>query len=283
MSRKDLKSKADRFSGKNVVITGGSSGIGFETAVEFGKLGAHLFLIARNGDRLRQAEIGLRNRLGSQIRVKSFPADVALKGQIHTVIGRIAEQNGGLHTLINNAGVQLCGLLENNSVEKLEEVFRINYLGMLYSLKAAWPYLKKTADGHIGFVSSISGFLGLIGYSAYSPTKFAITGIAECVRMEAADHGIGVTVIFPPDTETPMLQYEYKSTLPECKALAKSMRVMTPNEVARKFVEGVLNNRFEVFCNLESRLIRATKAVWPGIYYKIVDHIIAEDRQERNL
>ena len=274
--------RENRFSGKNVLITGGSSGIGLEIAVEFGKLGANLFLVARNNDKLRDAKASIQPRVGRNVEIHALQADVGVREDIETVIRQVGEKYGGLHTLINNAGVSLVGLLEDIPVEKIEQNLRNNYLGMLYPLKAAWPYLKKSGDGHIGFVSSIAGFLGVIGFGGYAPSKFAVTGLAECVRMEAADYGIGVTVLFPPDTRTAMLQYERDNAPPESQALSKTAQVMAPDAVARKFVQGISKHRFEVICNVESRLIRLTKALWPGLYFKSLDAIVARDRRRRS-
>ncbi len=262
------------------MITGASSGIGLEIAMEFGKLGANLFLIARNPKKLEMASCILQEKYPA-ISIASFSADVSDPAQIQYVIQQIGESPNGIHTLINNAGILGLGGFEENSLQNLKEVMETNYFGAVYATKAAWPYLKKSKDGHIGFVSSVAGYTGLIGYSAYAPTKFALTGLAECLRMEAKDYGIGVTVVFPPDTSTPMLEYEQSHTLPECKALSQNARVMSPQDVARKFVQGILKYRFEVICNAESKIARVIRIVCPGIFFKMIDRIVEKDRRKR--
>jgi 3-dehydrosphinganine reductase len=276
--------KKARFSGKNVLITGGSSGIGLEIAIAFGRWGANLFLVARNKARLDEAEKKIKDRLlGTEVQVNTFQADVSVREQIEAVIHQVGNEDGGLHTLINNAGIFLPGLVEDNTLEDLEHIMRVNYFGMLYATKAAWPYLKAAQNGHLGFVSSVAGYTGMIGYGAYAPTKFAIAGLVECLRMEAADHRIGVTIVFPPDTDTPQLHYENANALPECLALKQSTQVMKPEVVAQKFVDGIVNYQFEVLCNFESRFIRWVKAMWPGLYFKILDNIVAKDRRKRRV
>ena len=274
--------KKERFSGKNVLITGGSSGIGLEIAMAFGRLGANLFLAARNKARLDEAEKKIRDRVGTDVQVYAFQADVSVREQIEAVIHQVGNGDGGLHTLINNAGVFLPGLVEDNTLEDLERIMRVNFFGMLYATKAAWPYLKAAPNGHLGFVSSVAGYTGMIGYGAYAPTKFAVAGLAVCLRMEAADYGIGVTIVFPPDTDTPQLHYENENTLPECLALKQSTQVMRPEVVAQKFVDGIINYQFEVLCNFESKYIRWVKVIWPGLYFKILDDIVAKDRRKRH-
>ncbi|MDH4129116.1 MAG: SDR family oxidoreductase [Spirochaetota bacterium] len=266
--------KTNRFLNKNVLITGGSSGIGLEVAIEFGKLGANLFLVARNKDRLLLAEQEIKSRINNNINIYSFQADVAQREQIETVINRVANEFGGIHTLINNAGIIICDRFENILIEEMEKVMKINYMGMLYALKAALPHIKKFNDGHIGFVSSVSGFIGTIGYSAYSPSKYAITGLAECVRMEVKEYGIGTTIVFPPDTNTPMLKYENENAIPEVKALKAKAKVISADKVAQKFVKGIIDRRFEVICDFSSKLARIIKGLKPSILYNAIDNIV---------
>lgn len=99
--------------------------------------------------------------------------------------------------------------------------------------------------------------------------------------MELKDHGIGVTVIYPPDTQTPLLEYEQAHTLDECRALSKNARVLEAESVARKLVEGIRKDRFEVLCNGESRLIKFMKGSWPGLYYSIVDKMVRDSRKQK--
>lgn len=268
-----------RFRHRNVVITGGSSGIGLAIAEQFAALGAKLVLIARRGEQLERAAQIVRSKNRAQ--VATFCADVGNREQIQRVIHKIGEEYGGIHTLIANAGFSYGGRFEDNAIERLEREMQVNYFGMVYAIKAAWPYIKAAEAGHLGLVSSVGGYLGAYGYSSYSPTKFAVTGLAECLRMEAADYGIGVTVLFPPDTDTPMLQRERENTLPECLALSSHSGLMQPEQVAQQFVAAVINYRFEVICNLESRLLRIYKALFPRRYYKFLDHIVARDRRRR--
>lgn len=271
--------RRERFSGRNVLITGGSSGIGLEIAKQFAAMGAHLFLVARNPGRLEQASREIKAH-GPGVKIATFSADVGSREQITGVVREVADGYGGLSVLIANAGTSFWGKLEDHAPEELEYAMRVNYFGMVYAIQAGWPYLKE-AQGHIGLVSSVGGYLGAFGYASYSPTKFAVTGLAECLRMEAADSGVGVTVVFPPDTDTPMLQQERERALPESKALGRHSGVMAADVVARKFVDGIVDYRFEVICNLESKLLRVWKALWPRRYYKFLDDIVDRDRRRR--
>ena len=270
-----------RFKDKNVLITGGSTGIGLAVAKEFGKHGANLFLIARNPERLEIAKKQILDTIPQAGKVVVFPIDVSIQNEVEMTVQRIIDQHSGIDILINNAGISFCGRLEDQSSEDHEKVLRINYLGALYTLKAVYPHLKTKPGSHIGFVSSVAGYLGVFGFSAYAASKFAVTGLAESIRNEAKDYGIGVTMIYPPDTDTPMYHQDIDSKLPECIALSESAKLVQPEEVAQKFLKGILKNKFEVFCNTESRLIRMLRFVLPNVYFKAVDGIIEKDRKKR--
>lgn len=238
-----------RFEDRNVVITGGSSGIGLETARRFTRLGARVHDLSR--------------RTG---------VDVTDQAAVTAAIRAIGD-DGGIAALVCNAGVMRVGRLGELSLDDFELVLRTNYLGTLYPILAAWPYLEAARESRLAFVSSVAGYTGIYGYSAYAPAKFAMTGLAECLRMEGKPHGIRVTVVFPPDTETPMLEYEHAHAPAETRAISAGARRMSPAAVAEKFVAGIVRGKFEVYCNAESRLIRIIKSLLPGTYYRLLDRL----------
>ena len=270
-----------RFKNKNVLITGGSSGIGLAVAKEFRKYGANLFLVARNPNKLENAKNEISASIPEVGNVTIFPIDVSVQKEVENTVQTIIENHGGIDVLINNAGISICGRFEDHSSEEHEKVLRVNYLGTLYMTQAVYPHIKTKPGSHLGFVSSVAGYLGVFGFSAYAVSKFAMTGLAESIRNEAKDYGIGVTMIYPPDTDTPMYHHEIESKLPECIALSENAKLVQPEEVAQKFLKGILKNKFEVFCNTESRLIRMLRFVLPNIYFKAVDRIIEKDRRKR--
>jgi 3-dehydrosphinganine reductase len=264
---------------KNVLITGGSSGIGLALAREYIAKDCTLFLIARNPDKLEATGNRLRSEFpGSTVHV--FTADVANEAELISVYSKIASMVTYIDALICNAGVLYCGRFESNAPNESHKAFEINYWGMHFTVFQFLPLLKAASNARVAFVSSIAGYTGLFGYAHYAPSKFAVAGLAECLRMEFKDHGIGVSVIYPPDTETPMLDYERAHTLPECRALSKNARSITAQRVAAKIVRGIHQNTFEIYFNFESRFIRVLKGLFPGIYYRIVDRIVSSSRKQ---
>jgi len=244
------------FEDRNVIITGGSSGIGLEIARQFARLGARVHSLSR--------------REGIDVTDHAVTAAIRAIGD-----------EGGIAALVCNAGIMRVGRFDELSLDDFERVLRTNYLGALHCVLAAWPYLEAARDSRLAFVSSVAGYTGIYGYTAYAPAKFAMTGLAECLRMEGKPHGIRVTIIFPPDTETPMLEYEHAHAPAETRAISAGARRMSPAAVAEKFVAGIVRGDFEVYCNIESRLIRILKSLLPGTYYRLLDRLAAKGRASR--
>lgn len=272
-----LKSKLNnQYAGKNVIITGGSSGIGFAIAKEFALRGSRLFLVARDLDRLKASADSLRNDCQANA-VEVFSADVTDEQRIGEVMKEIGQRFGGIHVLILNAGITVHGKFEDIELEDLKAVMEVNYFGAITCLKAALPFLKEQENAQIGVVSSVAGYVGLFGYSGYAPTKFALIGLSECLRMEL---DIPLTVIYPPDTQTPMLEKERQHNLPETKAISQKAKVMQAGQVARALLQGMQKGKFEVYCNAESRLIHFLRGFWPGILFRQLDGIVQKTRAE---
>ncbi|HEU4886528.1 MAG TPA: SDR family NAD(P)-dependent oxidoreductase, partial [Thermoanaerobaculia bacterium] len=261
-----------RFNDQNVIVTGGSSGIGLEIARRLGRMGARLHLLARDPERLESARHSLLQELGPNAPVRAHSVDVTDQTAVSATVRAIGD-SGRLAALVCNAGVIRVGRFDELSADDFETVLRTNYLGTLYVIQAAWPYLKAASEARLGLVSSVAGYTGIYGYTAYAPAKFAMTGLAECLRMEGKLHGIRVTIVFPPDTETPMLEYERAHAPTETRALTAGASQMSAAVVAEKFVAGMVRGDFEVYCNAESRVIRIFKALLPGGYYRMLDRL----------
>jgi 3-dehydrosphinganine reductase len=256
---------------KVIIITGGSSGIGLALANEFIMQQAQVVLIARDEVKLQTAKKLLEANPSAKVSI--IAADVSDNASISAAINKTANTFGCIDLLINNAGIMTCGRFADQPVEDLEKCVFINYLGCVYASKAAWPWLKQS-KGQLSFVSSVAGYVGLIGYSSYTPAKFAITGLAECLRMEGVADEIKVSVIYPPDTNTPMREYEVQHTLAECLALSKNIKAIQPEKVAKIYINGLQKNKFEIYCDLDSRFVRSLKNNLPGLFNYITIRII---------
>jgi 3-dehydrosphinganine reductase len=265
--------------GKVIVITGGSSGIGYATADNLLGRGAVVCLVARNNGTLAWASASLKKEHPDGD-VQYYEADVSDRNDVKIAIQKIAERNGRIDWMLNVAGTAESGRFESQSVEVMQQVMNTNYWGAAYFTLEALPYLKQSPGAAVAFVSSIAGYLGLFGYTHYVPSKFAVTGLAECLRMEFIDYNIPVSIIYPPDTRTPMYEREQLHALPECKALSLHVKPLSPEFVAARLVEGLISRKFEIYCNGESRLLRILRGLVPAALFNYADSVVIKCRKE---
>jgi len=108
------------------------------------------------------------------------------------------------------------------------------------------PHFYAQKSGHVCNVGSMLGFMGIYGYTAYASSKYAITGFSDCLRQEFIDHGIGITVVFPPDTDTPQLAMENEIKPPETKAIAGEVKMMSAEAVALAMLKGISKGSYHV-------------------------------------
>ncbi|MCB1728172.1 MAG: SDR family NAD(P)-dependent oxidoreductase, partial [Gammaproteobacteria bacterium] len=118
--------------------------------------------------------------------------------------------------------------------------------------------------------SSVAGFLGLIGYGTYAPAKFAVVGFSEVLRHEMKPHGVRVSVVCPPDVDTPGFAQENRTKPAECTAISGRARVMRPEDVARAVLDGVRKNRFYILPGRAGLLFRL-KGMVPGLVRAVLD------------
>ncbi|XP_032648303.1 3-ketodihydrosphingosine reductase isoform X2 [Chelonoidis abingdonii] len=208
-----ISPKPLKLPGAHVVVTGGSSGIGKCVAIECYKQGAFITLIARNESKLLQTkkEIEKYSVNDKQV-VLCISVDVSKDyGHVENVLKQAQEKLGPVDMLINCAGTSITGKFEDLEVSCFERLMAVNYLGSVYASHAVIATMKERRMGRIVFVSSQAGQVGLFGYTAYSPTKFALRGLAEALQMEVKPYNIYVTVAYPPDTDTPGFAEEIKT------------------------------------------------------------------------
>ncbi|HYV95087.1 MAG TPA: SDR family NAD(P)-dependent oxidoreductase [Chitinophagales bacterium] len=263
---------------KRILITGGSSGIGFALAKKFAAEKNNIIIVARDMIRMERAKKEI-SMLDSSVEVDCFSADLSKEHECNLVCNLIKKKFSSLDVLVNNAGDILCGRFEDPDLAEMKRSFNLNYWGMALMTRELIPLLEKSITPHIIFMSSIAGYTGLFGYSHYAPAKFAVTGLAECLRMELKDKKISVSVVFPPDTDTPMLGYEHEHTLRESRALSAGAKVMSVDTVAEKIYRGYLKRKFEIYCNGEGKLIRFVKSNFLSLYFGIVDGIVRKSRK----
>lgn len=176
-----------------MIITGGSSGIGFALAREFGLLGAKVTIAGRNADNLNKAAQSLKE---SGIVVLTVTADVSNENDCKQIISRTVEHYGRIDILVNNAGISMRAAFKDTDLEVLHKLMNINFWGTVYCTKHALPYLLQSNGSVVGIIS-VAGHIGLPGRTGYSASKFAVRGFLDTLRTENLHTGLHVLVAAP--------------------------------------------------------------------------------------
>jgi NAD(P)-dependent dehydrogenase (short-subunit alcohol dehydrogenase family) len=263
------------FENRNVYITGGSSGIGLATAKLLAAEGANLLILSRSRDRIDRAvgEIEAARKSESQ-RISGMQLDVSRHEEVDRVIAEAVERFGVPDLLINNAGKAVPRPFEEISYEQLDDIMRTNFYGAWSTIQSLLPHMKKKSGGHIVNVSSMAGFIGVFGYADYGASKFAMMGLSETLRMELKRYGIRVSVLCPPDTDTPGFELENRTKPPETWAIGETAKLVEPEVVARALVEGVRKERNLIMANAEGWLVYWAKRYVPFLLDWMLDRAV---------
>jgi len=179
---------------KIALVTGCSSGIGFETALELSRADYFTYATMRNTSKAGKIqEIAKKENLKLQV----MELDVDKEESIKSTIKKIQEQKGRIDVLVNNAGYGLFGCLEDVSMDELKAQFETNFFGVVRLIQEIAPTMRKQGSGIIVNVSSVAGRIGFPGTPAYISSKFALEGLSECMRYELSPFGIKTIIIEP--------------------------------------------------------------------------------------
>jgi len=244
------------FRGQHALVSGGSSGIGRATALLLARKGANVTIVARRRSLLEEAAAEInRARATPDQRVLWLQADVSQPSPAGAAIGEALAELGPVDLLICCAGVARPGYFGELAPEVFEEAMRTNFFGTLYAIQAVMPSMRERARGHIVLVASAAALMGVFGYTAYAASKFAVRGLAESLRAELQGSGIHVSVVYPPDVDTPQLAEEEKTKPLEAKAISRAVSLWKPDAMAAVIVEGIRRRSFVITAGLEMKLL----------------------------
>jgi 3-dehydrosphinganine reductase len=257
----------------HAIISGGSSGIGLALAHGLARAGWDLTLLARDPERLAAARGGLLAHGGS---VATHSVDVADAAGVEQAAAAAMAALGAPALVVACAGIVVPGRLETQPLEAFERTMAVNYFGTLHLIRAVLPSMRAQRGGRIVLVASGAALIGLYGYSSYAPSKFAVRGLAEALRSEFVPERVAVSVVYPPDTDTPGFREELRHRSEISSRLAGAGGLMSAEAVARAILRGIERRRFVIAPGASmAALVRLHSVAAPILHRFWFDPLIA--------
>lgn len=270
-----------RVDGCTALVTGGSSGIGLAAAELLAARGARVALLARDPERLAAAAQAVRaHTVDVSQQVLAITCDVSDRGQVVAAIREAEATLGPIDLLLNCAGYCTPGRFLELSEDEVERQIRVNLLGTINPTRAVVAGMVKRGRGHIANVASMGGYLGVYGYSGYSPAKFGVMGFSEVLRSEMRPHGVGVSVMCPPNVETPGYAREVALEPEETAKINGSVKAASPQAMAAALLRAIERDRYYVLPGLVNKLAFRLKGLMPEVFFYLFDRDVAAVRRD---
>lgn len=257
--------------GGTAVLTGAAGGIGRATAHELAARGSNLVLLDRNAEALEDVAADLRVRRPDRA-TTTYAVDLADGDAALAAATAIRDAHPNVHLLVNNAGVALGGRLSQVSLDDFDWLMSVNFRAVVVMTHTLLPRLTATRGAHVCNVSSLFGLIGPAGQTAYSASKFAVRGFGDSLRLELAEHEVGVTTVHPGGIRTQIAnsarvgagvdQQEYEAH----KAVWDRMLSLDPAIAGRKIVDGIERRKPRVLIGRETYALDALARISPGHY-----------------
>ncbi len=272
--------KKQPFERKIVIVTGGSTGLGKDTAKYVVQLGGSVCIIARNVENLKKAVNEIESlKVKDDQFVEMISCDTTKMEQLKPLLTEFIEKYGIPDYLINNVGYAYAQYIENLTLEDFKRNMNVNYYGQLIPILIILPYFMKAKKGYIANVSSMSGYIGTMGFATYVPSKFAIVGLSEVLRQELKPYNINCTILYPPAMDTPGFKKENETKPKECFIIEERGKLLQPEVVAEIFIEGILKKKYQIFPG-EAKFIWRMYRLIPRYVRYLADKMYINARKE---
>jgi NAD(P)-dependent dehydrogenase (short-subunit alcohol dehydrogenase family) len=263
--------RAYDFSGKSVVITGGSRGLGLVLARQLAVEGARITLIARDKSELGKAAENIRARHTSA-EVLIVPADVRERADIERAVTETIGRYGRIDVLINNAGIIQVGPLDHMELSDYDDAMNTHFWGPLFMMLAVRPHMLVEGGGRIVNISSIGGRIAVPHLVPYCASKFALTGLSDGLRAELARENIVVTTVCPGLMRTGSpLNASFKGHRAQeyaWFAISSSLPLMTIDveRAARRILGACRHGDAELVITLPAKLAVLARTIAPDLF-----------------
>jgi len=272
--------KSDYYQGKTVLITGGSSGIGFALANALVEMDASVILLARDYENLKTARASILEKY-PKAKVKIVSADVTDADSLKIIYDKYLRNNDTPDILINSAGVARPGYVEELPLDIYRWTMDIDYHGTVNIIKILLPGMLERGSGHIINISSIAGVVGFFGYTAYSGAKFAVKGFTDALRSEVKSKGIKVSIVYPPDTDTPQLHWENQFKPMETRAISGTAKPVSSKMVAQAILKDAAKGKYTITPGAEAKIMYYASTRYSRWVRWLLDFIVAKAKKNK--
>ena len=251
-----------------ILITGGSSGIGLALAREFAVRGGSLHLVARREEVLSKAIDSLSEDLGNTgKRPVAHICDVTKSSDVDHLFQELEKTGVRTGILVNAAGMSVPGTVVDAPMADFEMMMDTNFLGTVRVVRSVVPGMISAGQGYILNVGSLGSLVSCYGMSGYCAAKLKW-------------HGIGVSLLCPPDTDTPMLQAERPLRVPETEALNRAAPMISAEQVAKEAFRGMQKGKAHIIPSGTARITALGQRLAPGIIEALSDRIVKKARSQ---
>jgi NAD(P)-dependent dehydrogenase (short-subunit alcohol dehydrogenase family) len=258
--------------GKVVLVSGGSAGLGFYIARAFGRRGATVVIAARGQEALDRACAQLT---GEGIRAAAMTADVTRQEQVDSLVGQAIARWGRIDAVVNSAGRSARGRAIDTTVEQFQELWELNFLGVVRLSRAAMPHLL-ASRGHLVNIGSLAGKSAARWLGAYPATKFAVTAYSQQLRLEMEPQGLHVLLVAPGPIASASRRDHRESELRGLPPGALrpgggvKVRAIDPDRLAERIVRACERRQPELVVPSKARLLFSLSALWPRLGDRLV-------------
>jgi 3-dehydrosphinganine reductase len=269
--------------GRVVYITGAGSGMGLLASKMLAGLGAHIVTLDRNPRDAALHEIESARRSPEQ-RVARYKVDVSDREIVLATVGTAIVEAGAPDVLINMAGTGGAAKLIDMQFETFDRMIKINLYGTRHIVEAVLPSMLARGSGKIVLVGSMGGIIPVYGYTAYGSSKFAVVGLAKCLRYELKPHGVSVACFCPGEVDTPGLAAERKTLHPASAALKRIGGTMPVEAAVRGLVKGIEHDEAMIIPGWKVKFTYWMYRITPDrLWNGVTDDIVAKALRESTI
>lgn len=249
--------------GKIALVTGAASGMGRICALRLAERGAVVAAFDLN-------EEGLQATAAEHQNIHGFRCDIADRGDVEDRVGEVVARLGAVDHLVHAAALMPAHALADHSPEQIEFLFRVNFFGTVYVIKALLPSMLERSAGTMVLFGSIAGVAHVPKMGAYCATKAAVNAYVECLQNEIRGRGVNIHLVCPPAVNTPLIQQSIDTDAPgSIQQAQQAGRLADPEKIVDAIDKGVAKGKDVIYPG-EARFLELWKTLFPRLWWKTV-------------